>query len=234
MTLSLTVGSMFGATITQTGTFGSPTPVATDVAFSQTADTFDFFQSAPGYVAGDILNSVTVEVVINQTITSLSITNNDPHNSQNFTYSTSGTYQVGGTDPDAAAINNAYFDFHGSPSPISLYNSGSLTLGSQQTDTNFPTPIVTVTDTGAQTSANPSAYNTTGTFTLAYDTLTGTTFNGGGGNLTATQATVTNGTYKIIYNYTAPSSTPEPATMTLFGSALLGIGFFARKRFKKQ
>jgi hypothetical protein len=28
------------------------------------------------------------------------------------------------------------------------------------------------------------------------------------------------------------SNTPEPATMTLFGSALLGIGFFARKRKK--
>jgi hypothetical protein len=30
------------------------------------------------------------------------------------------------------------------------------------------------------------------------------------------------------------SSAPEPATLTLFGSALLGIGFFARKRIKKS
>jgi hypothetical protein len=30
------------------------------------------------------------------------------------------------------------------------------------------------------------------------------------------------------------SATPEPATMTLFGSALLGIGFIARKRSKKS
>jgi hypothetical protein len=30
------------------------------------------------------------------------------------------------------------------------------------------------------------------------------------------------------------SNVPEPATMTLFGSALLGIGFFARKRSKKS
>lgn len=48
-----------------------------------------------------------------------------------------------------------------------------------------------------------------------------------------------NGT-TTVYNPTAnqgeitgpESNVPEPATMTLFGSALLGIGFFARKRKK--
>jgi hypothetical protein len=38
----------------------------------------------------------------------------------------------------------------------------------------------------------------------------------------------------ITYTYTAASTAPEPATMTLFGSALLGIGFFARKRIVKK
>jgi PEP-CTERM motif len=37
----------------------------------------------------------------------------------------------------------------------------------------------------------------------------------------------------ITYTYTVPSTTPEPATMTLFGSAILGLGFFGRKRLKK-
>jgi hypothetical protein len=44
---------------------------------------------------------------------------------------------------------------------------------------------------------------------------------------------VAGGNTTITYNYSTPSTTPEPATMTLFGSALLGIGFFARKRSKK-
>jgi hypothetical protein len=33
------------------------------------------------------------------------------------------------------------------------------------------------------------------------------------------------GTDSITYNYTAPTGTPEPATMGLLGSALLGLGF---------
>jgi PEP-CTERM motif len=40
-------------------------------------------------------------------------------------------------------------------------------------------------------------------------------------------------TASITYTYTTPTGTPEPATMTLFGSALLGIGFFARKHVRK-
>ena len=50
-------------------------------------------------------------------------------------------------------------------------------------------------------------------------------------SVTATTAGV--GTDSVTYNFTAPSSTPEPATITLFGSALVGLGFLARKRSKK-
>ncbi len=40
-------------------------------------------------------------------------------------------------------------------------------------------------------------------------------------------------TTTITYAYVTTSSIPEPATMGLIGSALLGIGFFARRRIKK-
>ena len=40
-------------------------------------------------------------------------------------------------------------------------------------------------------------------------------------------------TSTVTYAYVATSSLPEPATMTLVGCALLGIGLFARKRTKK-
>lgn len=40
-------------------------------------------------------------------------------------------------------------------------------------------------------------------------------------------------TTTITYTFAAPSTIPEPATMTLIGSALLGIGFFALKPIKK-
>jgi hypothetical protein len=47
------------------------------------------------------------------------------------------------------------------------------------------------------------------------------------------QGAVDASTATVFVTYTY-ATTPEPATMTLFGSALLGIGFFARKRTKKN
>ena len=37
----------------------------------------------------------------------------------------------------------------------------------------------------------------------------------------------------ITYTYTPSTGTPEPSTMALLGSSLLGVGFIARKRVKK-
>ena len=50
---------------------------------------------------------------------------------------------------------------------------------------------------------------------------------------TATIQALTNGLkveYLYSYEQTAISSSPEPTTMALFGGALLGLGFFGRKR----
>jgi len=34
----------------------------------------------------------------------------------------------------------------------------------------------------------------------------------------------------VLYDYTQISGTPEPSTMALFGSALIGLGIVFRKR----
>lgn len=66
--------------------------------------------------------------------------------------------------------------------------------------------------------------------------LTGTTYGtftvGGGGN-NVVPVLHTNASFRaeIDYNYTAPSATPEPATLFLMGTALAGIGLL-RKRIK--
>jgi len=52
-----------------------------------------------------------------------------------------------------------------------------------------------------------------------------------GGNFAATQLTAAVANLKVTYDYTIPSSTPEPATLVLMGTALAGIGLL-RKRIK--
>jgi hypothetical protein len=74
-----------------------------------------------------------------------------------------------------------------------------------------------------------SEFTGTGNFNLSAKSLTGTTITNTGGNTTATQNTFANVTGDVIYTYN--SSAPEPATLFLMGSALVGVGIL-RKRFK--
>jgi PEP-CTERM motif len=231
LTLAFGAGSMFAGQFTQTFSIA---PTTTDIVVSPAStETFNFFQSTSGWNAADILDSVTLSVSVNQTVATLTI-HNTTASSATFTFRTTGGYDVGGTAPDQGALDAAISALN-----TTLFFSGNQTLaaGTTYTAPNGAAPSgigsPVTSSTGVITAANTSAYNTTGTFTLDFSTLTGETIGGGGGNVVATETSNAGAAFSVVYDYTV-NSTPEPATMTLFGSALLGIGFFARKRFKKS
>ena len=224
-TLALGSITLYGDQITQQQTFAA-TPA--DISDPQSVETFNDFGNYA--IAGAVLQGVTLEVVINETIQSLSITNLNAGFSHTYKFQLNGQYGVNGTAPDAANLSAAI------PCVTCLlYSTGVQTIPPGGTQ-NFIPPIVSVnTDTGVLASATTGSYGGTGTFTLSYDTTTSETFIGGGGQEKAVPVIVSGATYTVIYNYTVPSTgSPEPGTMALFGFALIGVGFIARKKLKRS
>ena len=83
-------------------------------------------------------------------------------------------------------------------------------------------------------SGNWANYLGIGTVTFGGLTNSTTTFNGGGGNINLAQTTTASVGANLVFNYALDEvpGVPEPATMTLMGVALLGIGLL-RKRIRQ-
>lgn len=104
---------------------------------------------------------------------------------------------------------------------------------------NSEGPGCLASSAGAGSPSNPLAYtNWLGTGTLALTANAQTTGSFGGssfGSAFATGSASVN--VSVIYNYTEagpPPSTPEPATMALFGGGLIAVGLLSRRRFRKS
>jgi hypothetical protein len=219
---ALMCGIASASTLEETFTGSATTTTQTDFAGLLSATQFN--------PAWGTLTGVEIDLTSNAT-TSITITNTDSTSNSSGSVQTKiqifaqdagnnlngGVFSTGGGElafclPGACGFGGQTFSL-GANSSV---NYGGLT-GNQSQSASYTLAAILAEFIG------------TGTETLHTNTLTGTVLTTAGGNTIAAQSTTANITGDVIYTYN--SNAPEPATLFLMGSALVGVGVL-RKRFK--
>jgi hypothetical protein len=259
MTLSAAFGSTIittsGSSIIQTATVSAVDAVA-DATSTNVFDYFGFFG-----LTGQTLTGVTLKFTDANSIVDLSVTNT-VGTSQFYSLSLTDVDKVhttagtGTALADIALLNAGLSGLMWNIGDVTGAGNGCdvlIGVGATQTwftPTNVPTGISPVGTPGACT---PTQTNPSGLLALTTGIQTGTTANylqGGNFNLSYTTKISNNndnagvagsglvddntslGVFTITYTY-APSGAPEPTTMFLLGSGLVGLGFLRRRAAKR-
>jgi hypothetical protein len=187
------------------------------------------------------LTEVSLQLAGTQTITELTLTN---------TASSAETFEFDSTAKFYASANSAGTTLLSTGAPFAIFDAtltlgavggGSCNFGDPTTPVNCSAieyanggaPITDTLNASANIFTSLGGYIGTGTFNQTFHTLTGTAFSGGGGNINPVQTTNASLLATVTYTYDTAPSTPEPATLFLMGSALVGVGF-VRRRAKRS
>jgi hypothetical protein len=218
------------------GTCGTAGPGGTELGPAGTTTTSGAISCTGFNTSLGTLTSITLTLsgaILNQSgdVSTITITNNNVTAQSGKGTTTSdflldpSSSLTGFTLPQVGA-NSALFE--------TFATTGTQTVGASSTTVFHVSGSGTtglLTDSNAATFAHYEGAN----FAFVYDTMTSITSTFTGGAVTVGQATFVTGNAAVTYNFTdaIPSSTPEPTTMVLFGSALVGLGLL-RKRVRYQ
>jgi hypothetical protein len=171
------------------------------------------------------LNSITISYTGSEN-SAFTLTNTAA-GSETFKFSESLFFELDNTD---ASIDS---DVNGLAPELDNVPLTTITLAHNGTRNFGPfinSNVQSETITGAELADFEGAGNL-GDFLIS--TLTGTTFLGGGGNIKLTGTTTAGGSVEVTYDYTAapPPPIPEPGTLGLFGTGLLGLAALLRRKY---
>jgi hypothetical protein len=166
--------------------------------------------------AGFHLVGATLEVTdaINDSV--LSLTNN-AGTTQIFQFIATSKVHIMTNSVDGVLVGSE-------STPATVLDTGLVSFNAGQTTNYAP---VNITATIGPVSVG-SAY--LGGLTLGGVTLSGTTFVGGGGNIAPVQTQSSTIDGVLIFDFAPDTQSPEPATLALLGSALIGLGVVRRRR----
>lgn len=214
--VAMTCGLASASSLTGTCTTAGPGPTELGTATPGTISCTQFSLN-PSYLTSVVI-TLTGDVVSPSTLT---LTNNNASPATGSA-STDVAYNLG------TALSGFTFttDAFGNLFDV-IAGTGTKTLAG-----NSSTGAIPITGTASNTATDTTsfgAYEGAGSFTISGITATSLISAFGGGNVSVTQVTDADLKATVTYNYTIPSGTPEPATMVLFGSALVGLGLIRRR-----
>ena len=207
---AIMAGPAFAGTIIQNASVSTQNTDLTNVSFAPTIADYNGAQTL-----------LSVELIFTGSGNTSIKAQNIAATSQTFDATTFVNFQL--TAP-GAGTNVTEFTLSG--------GTGTVTLAGNSTTTYGPFSLTGSAgyDHIFTDAATLSAFTGPGNVTANMSTSTGLLVNGSGGNLTVTQATVAGGDFKVIYTFQDRTGVPEPVSMALLGTGLLGLGIARIRR----
>jgi hypothetical protein len=229
-------------TVFATGAIACCVASASTITYTATpySNTTDFTttlllqQWDPSLFPGEVLTGAVVNYNVSVTPGTVTLTNTTTQN-ESFRFTATSEADLSGL-PDTLTP-----DIFAMPT----FATGLITLGKNTfPPCAFATPSsacssvqyspsgISGSGTSSSTPGTLTSYQGVGDLTLDVTTLSGSTFVGGGNNVTASISETASISASVTYTY-QDSGAPEPATMATLGSALIGLALIGRKRFAR-